>query len=746
MHEAVQRLRQAIERAELIRIWGDFDADGQTSTSVLWLGLRALGAVVDYTIPRRSEGSRGLNRAGLERAVVEGVRVLLTCDCGVTDYAEVSFARQAGLDVLISDHHDLGPELPEAVAVLNPKRLSKGHPLTHLPGVGVAYKLIEALSESMSQGAGEQAHQTSASPPPVLPGNLAPHIPGLPSSLLDLVALGIVADVADQRSDTRYLLQRGLAQLRAHPRPGVRALLKLTNTSPASLTADGIGYLIGPRLNAVGRLDDAMLAVQLLTTEDEELAGILAAKVEVLNQERRMLQRSAEEDAFRQLARDPALQRHPVIVLTSPAWHPSILGVVASSVSNRYERPSVLISLPEDAEMGRGSARSIAGVDIHAAITTLHELVEASGGHPMAAGFSIRRQNVAAFREAIDQYVAAHAAVEAPSLEQPEAVLAWGDVSLQLCDDLERLAPFGPGNPRPLLKSQQLQTVRTAPLGNDRRHQMVFFQDQGGHIERAIWWRSVGQVLPDLCDLVYTMQRDTYQGKSRLQVQVVRMEPLGFVEDTPLLGSVFRIVDRRAAPDRAKELHRVVSENGAPNVQIWDDLAGLPDTQAPVPTENVAPESLDQAPLSAERRTRLQLEPRPVLIIWSAPAGPEELTAVLRRTEPQAVVLLTAAMAAPSDGDRPEGVMQKVNGMIRTARQRGDALDDPQVIARMAARIGQREATLRAALEFHRLSAAQDKPGAEQARRKFIYFVQETRSYRSYFQHAAAEAILRMPA
>ena len=758
MPEAVERLNAAIEQGELIRVWGDFDADGQTSTSLLWLGLRALGANVDHTIPRRSERSRGLNKAGIERAAAEGVRVLLTCDCGVTDFPEVALARQLGLDVIISDHHDLDEQLPVAVAVINPKRLSADHPLAHLPGVGVAYKLIEALYEHRSKGEGESGstgapehgsmgarelpqHPVSLSPEHGTPGGLPvspapkPGTPGeLPSTfspthLLDLVALGIVADVAHQSGDTRYLLQRGLAQLRAHPRPGVRAMLRLTNTDPADMTADGIGYQIGPRLNAVGRLGDAMLAVQLLTTDDEALAATLAAQVESLNQERKVLQRAVEEEAFRQIARDPGMQRRAVIVLVSPTWHPSVLGVVASSVSNRYDRPAVLIALPEGAEVGRGSARSVPGVDIHAAIAAQQGLVEASGGHPMAAGFSIKAQNVPAFSEALNHYVTAHPAEVAPSLDQPEAVVTWGDVSLRLSDDLDRLAPFGPGNRRPLLKSERLRPVRAAPLGNDGKHQMVFFQDGSGHEDRAIWWRSAGQVLPNLCDLVYTIQRDVYQGRSRLQVQVVRMEVPGLEQASTLLGDQFSIIDLRASPDRAQELQRLVDEHGAPNVQVWDDLAALQPKN----------DTLGQEPLM-----RLQLEQKSVLVIWSSPAGPEELAATLRRAAPHVVVLLTPA-DAPSP-DRAESVMQQVAALIKTAQQRGDALDDPAIVSRMASRIGQREATLRAGLEYQRLCDAQDKPGGEKAWRKFAYFVEETRSYRRFFQQAAAEAVLRASA
>jgi single-stranded-DNA-specific exonuclease len=505
--------------------------------------------------------------------------------------------------------------------------------------------------------------------------------------------------------------------------------LRLTNTDPADMTADGIGYQIGPRLNAVGRLGDAMLAVQLLTTDDEVLAATLAAQVESLNQERKVLQRAVEEEAFRQIARDPGMQRRAVIVLVSPTWHPSVLGVVASSVSNRYDRPAVLIALPEGAEVGRGSARSVPGVDIHAAIAAQQGLVEASGGHPMAAGFSIKGQNVPAFSEALNHYVAAHPAEVAPSLDQPEAVVAWGDVSLRLSDDLDRLAPFGPGNRRPLLKSERLRPVRAAPLGNDGKHQMVFFQDGSGHEDRAIWWRSAGQVLPNLCDLVYTIQRDVYQGRSRLQVQVVRMEVPGLEQASTLLGDQFSILDLRASPDRVQELQRLVDEHGASNVQVWDDLAALQPKNAP----------LGQEPLM-----RLQLEQKSVLVIWSSPAGPEELAATLRRAAPHVVVLLTPA-DAPSP-DRAESVVQQVAALIKTAQQRGDALDDPAIVSRMASRIGQREATLRAGLEYQRLCDVQDKPGAEKAWRKFAYFVEETRSYRRFFQQAAAEAVLRASA
>jgi single-stranded-DNA-specific exonuclease len=732
MAEAVACLLAAIANGDRIRVWGDFDADGQTSTSVLLLGLRALGAVVDYTIPNRAHHSHGLNKPGIARAHEDGVRVLLTCDCGVTDFDEVAYARSLGLDVIISDHHDLAERLPDARAVINPKRLPEDHAVAHLPGVGVAYKLIEGLvngsvgaRERGSKGAEERGSAAGLFSP-------APRLPASPAQLLDLVALGIVADVAYQRDDTRYLLQRGLALLRSNPRPGVRALLRVANIEPSDLNADGIGYQIGPRLNAVGRLDDAATSVELLTTEDPARANELAAKVETLNQERKVLQRAVEDEAFRQIAQNPSLSHRAAIVLTSSSWHPSVLGVVASAVCNRYGKPAILISMREG-EIGRGSARSVRGVDIHAALTAQGELIETSGGHPMAAGFAIRSENVAAFREGINQYVAAHTPAAAPPDTETEAVLAWQDVSLRLSEDLERLAPFGPGNPRPLLRSERLTLVRTEPLGTDGRHQALFLRDESGHVNKAVWWRSSGQSLPDVCDLIFTVHHDLFRGKPRMQVQVVRLEEGQTITIPYTITGRFRVIDKRGVADPAAELQRVVEQFGAGNVQLWAEGAGAELTLA----LNGNGASL----ASLASLTRLQLETKPILVILTVPPGAGELAAALKRASPQTIVLLTPA--GVPERDQPGVVLQQWVSMLKAAEQRGESPADAGVTARMAARIGHREATIQACAEHYRALRAQDKAGSAKAMGKLIFFLEETHGYRRYFQEVPAETVLR---
>jgi single-stranded-DNA-specific exonuclease len=688
MQDAVARLGVAINKHERILVWGDFDVDGQTSTSLLVQGLREAGAEVSFTIPNRAHNSHGLNIAGIARAREDGVRLLLTCDCGVTDFAEVAYARDIGLDVIISDHHDLGDRLPEGCVVLNPKRLPPDHRFANLPGVGVAYLLMKALFAALGKG------------------------DTVPEALLDLVALGIVADVADQTSDTRYLLQRGLAKLRVTPRPGLGALLEMARVAPSAVNAETISFQIGPRLNAVGRLDDAALSVELLTTTDERRAKELAAKVEALNQDRRVIQRRVEEEAFRMVAQNDYAERSPVIVLSSTEWSASVLGVVASTLTNRYDKPAILISV-KPGEVGRASARSVRGIDIHAAITSQAHLIETSGGHPMAAGFAIHYDKVAAFREGVSQYIAAHPQVEVVTSGEADASPNWHDVTLRLADELERLAPFGAGNPRPLLKSTGLKVVRMEDIGRDRRHQAVFLQDDTGYLQRAVWWRSGGQSLPERCDLVFTVQPELYKGKRRLQVKVERFETEGAIPAaTTLTGERYKIIDLRTAPDVVAEVARLRAEYGTSNAQVWEEgLAKRIDGSL----------------------TRVQLAAGSILVIANAPPGHDEMTAVLTRVSPQTVALLSASTSPGQD--HIANVLNLITAMLRHGEKTGDSAGDPEIVIRMAARIGQRVETVRAAIAC--LSGADE-------RAKLEYLLAETAAYRNYYDTASARSVLEL--
>jgi len=683
MAHAVERLRRAVEQGEHIRIWGDFDVDGQTATSVLLLGLRGLGAHVDFTIPDRAVASHGLNYAGLRSAAEAGVRVLLTCDCGITDFAEIDFAASLGLEVVISDHHD--PErsangefhLPSACAVINPKLLPTAHPLGQLPGVGAAWKLIEAL-------AGPDAAQP----------------------LLDLAALGIVADVAVQRGDTRFLLQRGLVELRRSRRPGVLALLRCAGLDPRTLDADSVSFQIGPRLNAAGRLAHAALSVELLTTDDETRAAELAAQIEQLNVERRALQKVVEAAVAEQIERDPTLAQSAALVLHARDWPASIIGVVASGVAERYGKPAILIAVQENG-IGRASARSVAGVDIHAAIESAADLTMGGGGHPMAAGFGIRSENIAAFSMRLSAAVAEQqaAARDARVQEQEVFHVAWRDAALPLAEQLEQLAPFGAGNPRPLLAAAGLRLVRAEPLGKDGRHRALLLSDDGETISRATWWRSTHLPLPppgSTLALQFTLRKDIWRERERAQIEVVALQPQGGADASPPHSDSarFRIVDLRNEPDRAAALATLTAEIGAQQLAIW-------------------------------RESPPAHEPRAALVLWDAPAGREELHAALDAIRPGTVVLLNAP---PGNADSPAAVQDLVRRMISTATKRGDPLDDESVHVRMARRINQRPETIRAAI------AAQRGDAAGVAALEWL--LQETRAWRRFMAEAPAAEVL----
>ncbi|MFN3705746.1 MAG: single-stranded-DNA-specific exonuclease RecJ, partial [Thermoflexales bacterium] len=403
---AVHVLREAIAQQRRLRVWGDFDADGQTATAVLLIGLRAMGAQVDFTIPDRARHGHGLNEEGIVQAAEADVELLITCDCGIADVERVALAQQHGMSVIVTDHHDIARDaagrirLPPAAAVLNPKLLDADHPFATLPGVGVAWLLVAALARSIAATFD-------------------------PLALLDLVAIGIVADVAIQRKEARYLLQRGLQQLRRQPRLGVRALMRSAGVEPSALTEDTIAFKLAPRLNAAGRLRTADLGVRLLISQDETEAAILASEIEALNLERQTLQQRVEQEALAMLAQDPSLAEDAVIVLYSTTWPPSLLGVAASAVVGATGKPAILIA-GQPGEVARASARSVEGVDIHAAIAAQSHLIEGGGGHPMAAGFHIRLERISAFREAINREVARQLAArgEPPPLAETFPV-AW---------------------------------------------------------------------------------------------------------------------------------------------------------------------------------------------------------------------------------------------------------------------------------------------------------------------------------
>lgn len=721
MARAVTRLGRAIRAREPICVWGDFDVDGQTATALLVATLRDLGAQVTYHVPVRETEGHGISLAALRQVIADGARLILTCDTGIAAHAAVAYARQQRVDVIITDHHELPATLPEAVAVINPKLLmspgrdkpgflekpglSPPHPLADLPGVGVAYKLAEALYDWARRSGGAEQH-------------------------LDLVALGIVADLALQRGDTRHLLQRGLAALRRAERPGLRVLLETAELLPAHLSEEHIGFVLGPRLNAAGRLADAGPCVELLTTGDEVRARIIAADLEALNGRRKLLCDQVEAGAEAQIAADPSLLEHAALVLSSPHWPAGVIGIVASRLVEKYGKPTILIAAPPDGA-GRASARSVAGINITAAIARHADLLTHFGGHPMAAGFGILPDRIPDFRRALSRTVKAMQAERPPVAGLPtDGILPLSELTLPLVDDLARLAPFGPGNPPLTLVAERVHVVTQRPVGRGEEHRLLRVADETGSERQVIWWGGGSEEVPaGMIDLAYVARASSYRGARDLQVELLAWRPAASAEVKAEAKA--EVVDYRDAAQPKALLPELLTQG---DVAVWREGEAAADVPG------------------ADRRSLSQAE---TLVIWTVPPGPAEMRAALAQVRPARVYLF----ADDPGMDRPDAFLRRLAGLVKHAlRARAGRVE----LEALAAATAQRAATVRLGLawlaaqghvhvgtetnEEVQLAAGDGVPAAEPARAlaaaRLKAALEESAAYRAYYRGAATAALV----
>ena len=699
---AVERLRQAIEQGESVAIWGDFDADGQTSTALLLETLRALGARVTARVPTRQEG-HGLHLRGLEQLIADGARLILTCDTGVTAHDAVARANQLGAEVIITDHHVLAAELPPAVAVVNPHRLRPGHPMTDLTGVGVAYQLARALD------------------------------PGVAAHALDLVALGTVADVGTLAADNRYLVQLGLDALRHTARPGLLAVYDTAGLRPAGITEEHVGFVLGPRLNALGRLADAARGVELLTTTDTTVARTLATEVEGLNARRQWLTKQVTSAALSQIEREPSLlSDYHALVLSHDEWPGGIVGIVAGRLAERFGKPTLLISTPEG-RIARGSGRSVPGVDLVAALTACAgPLLRGYGGHPGAAGFSLDRERIPEFRRAFSRAVAAVTeTIPEPTLTV-DAYVELPDLTLGLVADINRLAPFGPGNPSLTLAIRDLRITGSATIGRTGEHLRLTVKDAHDNTQTVFWWQGADRPLPSgIFDLALTVRASDYRGLAEIQVEWIdarQREP--------------EAVEIEAAP--VIEIHDY-RKTGNPEAMLRGLLAGR---ELQVWAEGLAPPPV-------EALTRLDLAPGPQLAVWTVPPGPREWQAALDRVQPEEIHLF-AGYPGP---DEREAFLQELASLVKFALR---AKQGQIEIERAAARLGHRADTIEAGLkhleaagvlaivergEDHwQVEAGSGQPnaqGGELTVLRLDALLAETSAYRQYMLQAPPSALVR---
>jgi single-stranded-DNA-specific exonuclease len=504
MDVAVDRLRTAVAQREPILVCGDYDVDGVSGATLLVAGLQRAGCEVSYSVPRRLEHGYGLHPSIVERGAVEGVRVLVTVDLGVSAHDAVALARTRGIDVIICDHHLPPPVLPQATAVLNPRQAGCAYPFKELCGVGIAFKLLQAL---FGQAAWEE---------------LWP--------FLDLVAVGTIADLVPLLGENRILVKHGLIQLAGTTRPGLRALADVAGVAMSSaegIAAGRVAFGLAPRINAAGRLDDATIAIRLLLTSDPFEARDLAAKLDRQNRERQELESSILMEALAKAETEHDLRRDRAIVLASAGWHSGVIGIVAARLVERYGRPAALIGTTGSHE-ARGSARSAGGWHIADALGRCADLLQHYGGHRAAAGFSLAPENIEAFRARFLSLAAQELTEDdlTPTLVA-DAEVSLDMIDLALADWLARLGPHGVGNPEPILIAREVQVMRGPRLVGQNHLKMKVRQSaRGGQVVDTIGFNlgsfadELNQLLSPRVDIAFVPERNSWNGREILQLRV----------------------------------------------------------------------------------------------------------------------------------------------------------------------------------------------------------------------------------
>jgi len=442
MEQAVERLDAALARQERILIYGDYDADGITAVALLLRTLRPLNkGNILYYLPKRLAEGYGLHQQALAKAVKYGCRLVLTVDCGITALAEAAYLQEQGVDLILTDHHEPGTQLPPAAALLNPK-VSPAYPYPQLAGVGVAFKLLQGLAAKR------------------------PELEGLLWENIDLVALGTIADVVPLLGENRVLVKEGLKQMAKTTNTGLKALLAQTGLAGKGIEAGQVGYILAPRINAVGRLGDPTVALKLFLEENPARAGELAAMLETMNQKRQRIEEKVQQEAEELLAASGPVDK--VLVLAGP-WHPGVIGIVAARLAEKYYRPTVLISL--EGERARGSGRSIPGFHLFHALEACAGCLVKYGGHEAAAGLELEKDRLADFKRAFTAVAEDRLTPELlmPALEVEE-VIPVEAVTKELLADLSRLAPFGEGNPEPVLACRAVNLLACYGVGKDAKH------------------------------------------------------------------------------------------------------------------------------------------------------------------------------------------------------------------------------------------------------------------------------------
>lgn len=520
MKEAVPRIERAVSEGEHILIYGDYDADGVSSTTLMIYLMRYMNASYDIYIPHRSNEGYGLHNHALDWAHQQGVSLIITVDTGISAVSQIQYANELGMDVIVTDHHEPPEELPNAYALINPKQLDCPYPFKGLAGVGVAYKLAQALL-------GEP-----------------------PQEWTEIVAIGTIADLMPLVDENRILVQQGIQSMRNSMFPGVRELLEVSGVAREKVTSIHIAFGMAPRINASGRLDHAGRAVALLTSTDMEEAQRIAHELDELNKERQQVVHNIVEEATAMLEKRIQNDKLPsVIVIAGEGWNVGVVGIVASKLLERYYRPVIILGIDPETGMCKGSARSIPGVDIYEALTSCKDVMDHYGGHPAAAGMSLHRDQLQAFEQGLIQFADAVLTPEMlTAVTQAEGEWALSDLSLSVIEEMEKLAPFGMNNAVPKIIIRNLEIVDVQQMGREKNHLKLVLQQGRDKIEAVAFGQGMMAELittGSRIDVIGELTINEWNGSRKLQMML---------HDWSIPEP--QVFDCRGCSDPVKELNR----------------------------------------------------------------------------------------------------------------------------------------------------------------------------------------------
>ena len=499
MDRGTERLAKAIRGQERVLVYGDYDVDGTTATSILYLFLKEFGVNVDFYIPHRFKEGYGINPEGIEYAKEMDADLIVSVDCGITAVEEAKQAKELGIDLIICDHHNVGEQIPEAVAVLDPKRQDCSYPFDGLSGAGVGFKLIQGTVQKL--GLNQQ----------------------LAFKFLDLVAISIASDIVPMVDENRILMRKGLKQINDDPRMGLKALMDLINLSVGSISTSNIVFSIGPRINAAGRMGDAAKAVRLLISETEAEAESRAHELESINVARRDKDTQTMEEAQKMVDEQYDLEKVSSMVLHNPDWHLGVIGIVASRLVDTYGRPAIMLSTVNGKV--KGSARSIDGFNIYEAFKECADLLEQFGGHKYAAGLTMDKENIDTFRQRIDQIAAENLTEDdfKPDLNI-DCDLDLSNVDMHFWKLLSQFEPFGPGNLQPIFVSRDVQVVGVPTIVGKGHLKMKVAQNGSGVFD--VIGFNMHEYLPVVrnddnpLNIAYSLEENNWNGRRTLQIRL----------------------------------------------------------------------------------------------------------------------------------------------------------------------------------------------------------------------------------